>query len=191
MHPKEVKRTRCNTGRLTHLNLENSEIIIGDSFDSNARVNALIQDSTNLCVLVYPKQGSFNLSKGEFPRELIQDKQLVVFLIDSTWACSKGMINKSECLKKLPCVLFTPSVKSRYVIKKQPSEFCLSTLEAIHELLLALSASGLDTYPDPERLINVFHSMQDVQIDAYNSKRTLRYRKKTMERIAEANLKDS
>jgi hypothetical protein len=50
------------------------------------------------------------------------------------------------------------------VIKQQPQEGCLSTLEAVHELLTALERSGLDRYDNPTQLLDVFQRMQDFQL---------------------------
>jgi len=74
------------------------------------------------------------------------------------------MFNQSASLRRLPRVMFTPSAPSRYVIKQQPAEGCLSTLEAVHELLLVLERTGLDAYPDRGQLLEVFQRMQDFQI---------------------------
>jgi hypothetical protein len=60
--------------------------------------------------------------------------------------------------------MFTPEHRSRYLIKQQPHPSCLSTLEATHEMLLALERSGLDRYPDPSQLVGLFHRMQDFQM---------------------------
>jgi hypothetical protein len=60
--------------------------------------------------------------------------------------------------------MFTPSAPSRFVIKQQPQKGCLSTLEAVHELLLALERSGLDHYSHPDQLLGLFQRMQDYQI---------------------------
>jgi hypothetical protein len=50
------------------------------------------------------------------------------------------------------------------VIKQQPQEGCLSTLEAVHELLMTLERSGLDRYDRPTQLLEVFQRMQDFQL---------------------------
>jgi hypothetical protein len=60
--------------------------------------------------------------------------------------------------------MFSGAAPSRYVIKKQPEPGCLSTLEATHELLLALERSGLDRYPRPDQLLGLFARMQEVQL---------------------------
>lgn len=74
------------------------------------------------------------------------------------------MLRLSPGLQRLPRVMFTPSAPSRYVIKQQPQEGCLSTLEAVHELLRALDRHGLDRYERPEQLLALFRKMQDYQI---------------------------
>ena len=66
--------------------------------------------------------------------------------------------------KRLPRLMFTPSAPSRYVIKQQPHPACLSTLEAAHEVLLALERAGLDAYPQPEQLPALFARMQAFQL---------------------------
>ena len=44
MHPKEAYKQKTGTGRLAHLTLEDSEIIVGVDFTDNPRLNTLITD---------------------------------------------------------------------------------------------------------------------------------------------------
>ena len=74
------------------------------------------------------------------------------------------MLKLSPSLQALPRVMFNASGRSRYVIKQQPQDGCLSTLEATHEVLLALQHHGLDDYPLPDQLPTLFERMQDFQI---------------------------
>ena len=103
---------------------------------------------------------------------------MVVFLLDATWACAKKMLTQSTRLQTLPKLMFTPVEKSRFVIKRQPHEWCLSTLEATHQLLGALAASGLDGYPDPLALPTLFEKMQAFQIACASDPARSGYRKK-------------
>lgn len=164
MHPKEFKQEKAATGRLTRLCLANSELHMGMAFDDDAAVQALIADPANFCVLVYPGREARNLSTGELATAELGARRLVVFLLDATWAGARKMLRLSPSLQRLPRVMFTPTAPSRYVIKQQPQEGCLSTLEATHELLLALERSGLDTYADKTQLLDVFARMQDYQL---------------------------
>jgi DTW domain-containing protein len=182
MHDKEWRRQKSGTGRLACLNLAESEIIPGLGFDENPRVRQLMTDPAKRCVLLYPGDDAVDLSTEPFPAPALgleqgpgSRRQLVVFIIDATWSCSRAVLRASPGLLKLPRLMFRPREKSRWIIKKQPADWCLSTIEAIHELLLALAAAGLDTYPDKERLLAVFAAMQTYQIDraaaGYNPRR--------------------
>jgi DTW domain-containing protein len=163
MHPMEWKRERCTTGRLLCLNLENSEIIPGIAFDTNPRVRSLLDDPDNYCALLYPGTEARNLSRDGFPSAELGGRRLVVFLIDATWSCAKTVARESPGILALPRLMFTPREPSRYYIKREPAPWCLSTLEAAHELLLSLEAVGLEDYPDKSRLIDVFMRMQAYQ----------------------------
>jgi DTW domain-containing protein YfiP len=164
MHPKEFKQEKAGTGRLTHLCLKNSEILVGVGFDEVGDVQALIHDPRNYAVLLYPGIEARNLSLGDLPAAELAGRRLLVFILDATWSGARKMLKLSPSLQRLPRVMFTPTSVSRFVIKQQPQEGCLSTLEATHELLGALEKSGLDRYLLPDQLLGLFQRMQDYQI---------------------------
>ena len=164
MHPKEFKQEKAATGRLTHLCLRNSVIYMGIGFDGHEDVQALIADPQNFPVLLYPAPDARNLTNGALAPAELAGRRLAVFLLDSTWNGARKMLNASPGLKRLPRIMFTAAAPSRYVIKQQPQEGCLSTLEATHELLTALEKSGLDDYPLPDQLLGLFQRMQDFQL---------------------------
>ena len=164
MHPYEFKHVKAATGRLTHLCLSDSAIHMGVGFDDHETVQALIHDPNNFPVLLYPTKGARDLSKGELPKTDLGGRRLVVFLLDATWRLVRQMWRASPSLHSLPRIMFSNAAPSRYVIKRQPEAGCLSTLEATHELLMALQRSGLDQYPLPDQLLGLFQRMQDFQI---------------------------
>ena len=167
MHPKEWRRQRCGTGRLTCLHVGGAEVIPGLAFDDNSRVRELIDDPANYTVLLYPGPGAIDLSDpapGQALARAAGGRKIVAFLVDATWACSKAVLRESPGLLKLPRLMFTPATPSRWLIKRQPEPLCLSTLETVHELLCALEAAGLEDYPDKTRLLGAFADMQDYQI---------------------------
>jgi DTW domain-containing protein YfiP len=176
MHPKEFKEEKAGTGRLTHLCLPNSEIHMGTAFDGDEAIQALINDPKNYPVLLYPGKEALNLSEagggeqGAGNPQLstlntqLEQRTLLVFLLDATWSGARKMLRLSPSLQRLPRIMFTPSAPSRYIIKQQPVEGCLSTLEAVHELLGVLERTGLDRYEDPAQLLGLFQRMQDFQI---------------------------
>ena len=164
MHPKEFKQEKAATGRLTHLCLTNSEIQMGIAFDEHPAVRDLLHDPRYFPVPVYPGPEAVNLSTPGATLPELGDRQLLVLLLDATWSCARKMLKLSPSLQRLPRIMFTPSAPSRFVIKQQPQEGCLSTLETTHELLLALEQRGLDQYPRPDQLLGLFQRMQDFQI---------------------------
>jgi len=178
MHPKEFKQEKAATGRLTHLCLSESVIYMGIGFDEHEAVQALIADPKNFAVLLYPGPDARNLSNGALTADELGDRRLVVFLLDSTWNGARKMLNASPSLKRLPRIMFTAAAPSRYVIKQQPQEGCLSTLEATHELLTALAASHLDAYPLPDQLLGLFQRMQDFQIKCASDPNRQGYRRR-------------
>ena len=164
MHPMELRHQKCTTGRLTCLNLANSESIPGVSFDDNARFRSLVDDPRNYPVLLYPGEGAMSLRGEGFPDSVLGERRLVVFLIDGTWHCSRTIVRMSPSLMRLPRLTIEPTAPSRFIIKRQPASWCLSTIEAAHELFLALEAGSLDVYPDRNRLLDAFNTMQDFQL---------------------------
>ena len=99
----------------------------------------------------------------------------MVFLIDSTWACSHAVLHESPSIARLPRLRFEPRERSRWRIKRQPRDCFLSTIEAIHELLCALETRGLESYPDKRRLLAAFAAMQDYQIARADAARAPRF----------------
>lgn len=164
MHPKEFKREKAGTGRLTHLCLPQSTIHMGLGFDADPQVQAIIRDPALYPVLLYPGTTARNLSRGDLTPAELGGRRLVVFILDATWSGARKMLKLSPSLQQLPRIMFTPTAPSRFVIKQQPQAGCLSTLEAVHELLGALERSGLDHYGQPEQLLGLFQRMQDFQI---------------------------
>ena len=163
MHPKEYRHQKCTTGRLLCLHLDNSEIIPGVGFDNDRRVRQLIDDPDNFPVMLYPGEGAFDIREGGISAAL-GGRRLVVFLIDGTWHCARTIVRQSPSLLRLPRIMIHPDSPSRFTIKRQPAAWCLSTLEAAHELLLGLEAADVDVYPDKGRLLAAFDAMQDFQL---------------------------
>ena len=185
MHPKEFKHEKAGTGRLTHLCLATSEIHMGLTFDTHELVQALIADAANFPVLVYPGPTARNLTTGALSETDLGGRRLVLFLLDGTWSGARKMLRLSPSLQRLPRVMFTPSAPSRFIIKQQPQAGCLSTLETTHELLVALEKSGLDAYPLPAQLHDLFARMQAYQIRCASDPALAGYRRRAYRTPAE------
>lgn len=180
MHPKEFKKTKNGTGRLTHLSLPNSQLYIDVDFSDHKAINALVNDPGNLCYVLYPGEESIHLNTQKIE---LNKRRLVIFIIDSTWPCSVKILRLSQNLQRLPKLSFTHSKISQFQIKEQPKEFCLSTMESTLTILELLTAQEIETI-DQEALdsfLNPFLSMVDYQIHcitntAMSHKTTKRFR---------------
>lgn len=167
MHPKEARHVKANTGRFTHLCLENSQLWVGDDFNGHAGVAALLADPGLLPVLLYPSGTPVRVGEGPLsPASLAgpPERSLCVFVLDATWSCSRSMYRLNPWLRQLPHLGISPGGPSRYRIKRQPGAQCLSTLEAVHEVLLDLEAAGLDAYERPAMMLDLFAAMQEHQL---------------------------
>jgi DTW domain-containing protein YfiP len=185
MHPKEARRERLGTGRLAHAALPDSEIIVGVDFTADPRVNALLADPGNLCMVLYPGANALDVSAGDVTpllRSAESGRRLTLFLIDGTWQCAKKMMTQSRNIQTLPRISFAPAGESIFEIKEQPAPWCLSTLESIHRFLDEADRRGLESLPGrpQDTLLDVFRSMiefslrcaADPSLNSYRGSRT-------------------
>jgi DTW domain-containing protein YfiP len=180
IHPIEVRR-RIATGRMAHLCLENSHLVMGQDYSNNKEVNSIISDPRFYSVVLYPGVTSVNLTtlskegRGElFPNE----KSLAIFVIDGTWATARKMI-RSQNLKDLPRICFEPKTPSRFRVRKQPAPGCYSTIEAIHHTidLLGCCSGGLEGEGQArphDALLDVFDLMVERQLACIKTIKTSR-----------------
>lgn len=167
IHPIE-RRRRIATGRMSHLCLENSELIIGEDYSHDPKVNSILKDPNYHPVMLYPGVGSTDISElAAHDRSAIfpQNKKLAVFVIDGTWNTARKMV-RSQNLRNLQRICFTPSAPSSFRVRKQPKEGCVSTIEAIHESIELLgSHAGFDVSTRKhDNLLFVFDQLVENQL---------------------------
>lgn len=134
MHPKEFKKVKNNTGHFTHQSLPNSELFVGIDFSDNKRINEII--ATHESYILFPSNDALNISMHN-PKT--STKPLAIFIIDSTWACTKKMFTLSKNLNQLRHISFTTTKTSQYEIKVQPDAAYLSTIESTQVVLECLN----------------------------------------------------
>jgi DTW domain-containing protein YfiP len=166
MHPKEYKKEKIGTGQMTHLQLKNSEIIVGVDFTDNDRVNEILNKEKSP-FLLYPGNNNFNLST----RERLEIKSFMgdhptIFLLDGTWPCARKMLKLSKNLKTLKRVSFDHTIKSKFIIKQQPAALCLSTIESVYTVLNLLKESDIEHCETKDFLIP-FEKMIGYQIENF------------------------
>lgn len=168
IHPIEARR-RIATGRMSHLCLKNSHLIVGEDYSNDSTVNRLIQDPRNHSVMLYPGARSVDLTPlaAEERSDLFPShKNLVVFVIDGTWSKARKTVRMSQNLLGLPRIGFTPPAPSRFRVRKQPSSRCYSTIEAIHYTIELIGESrGFQSHLRAhDGLLEVFDRMVERQL---------------------------
>lgn len=163
MHPKEFKKTKNGTGHFTNLSLKNCEIHVGIDFTQHPAINHIINDPSNICYTLYPHPKSINLNEEPIGKER---RNTVIFLIDSTWPCSKAILAASPNIDALPKVSFTHTEVSRFTFKEQPKEYCLSTMESTLCVLKLLNTHDMEKIEERklERFLLPFEKMVEYQL---------------------------
>lgn len=170
-HPLERKRPN-GTGRLAKCILLNSELLEGIDFTHHPRVQELIQSENHQCFVLYPGKESIQLN--EHPELLKQQKKSpVLFVIDGSWSCAKKMMKLSRNLQQLPRISFQNQFVSQYIIRKQPHEACLSTIESLFQVI---HLHQNEQKGEHHNLLEVFHHMVHLQIEAQKNPPNPTYR---------------
>lgn len=169
IHVREAQK-RIATGRISHRCLENSVLLHGYNYSHDPRVNSILANPENHCVVLYPGANSANLTQQTISERAAlfpKDKKLVVFVIDGTWTTARKIVQRSHNLTHLPRICFSPSEPSRFRLRKQPKENYCSTIEAIHHTLELLGPTqGFDVQSRVhDRLLQVFDHMVEQQIE--------------------------
>ncbi len=170
MHPKEMKKQKTGTGRLASICLPGSEILMGIDFTKNQRLCQLLADDSYYPVLMYPGEDAWTADRPGL-KETVGNRKLLVIIIDSTWFCSKKMIRLSTNLHGLPKFSFGKNYRSIFTFKKEPKEYCISTIESCYYLIKELQESGMEKADvNPEPLMNIFKHMILFQLERQNQR---------------------
>jgi DTW domain-containing protein YfiP len=122
-HPREARLAICSAW-LTHLALPGSELYRGVRFDDDVRVREVA--AMPGAALLFPGDGAVeaHARAGDPP------SVLVVF--DGTWRQARKMLRANPALAALPRIALAPARASAYgALRREPSEVCLSTAEAV------------------------------------------------------------
>lgn len=126
-HPREY-RMPIGTARMTNLGLANSELHVGADLDVHPRVRALTTNPEGTALL-FPGPGAVE------PEDFPGGPPSTLVVLDGTWIQARKMLERSECLQRLPRVGFTPPAPGAYRIRREPAAHCLATVEAVVQVL--------------------------------------------------------
>jgi DTW domain-containing protein YfiP len=165
IHPIEVRR-RVATGRMSHLLLQGSRLISGHDFSNHPEINQTLQNPSKNCFILWPGTSSLNLADPAHQNIFQTPKHPVVFVIDGTWATARKMLRLSQNLHPVPRISFPLTTPSNFRVRKQPKPHCLSTIEAIHQVLEFSKAPGgfSSGERNHDRLLSVFDKMVERQL---------------------------
>jgi DTW domain-containing protein YfiP len=146
-HPRE-RRMAIGTARMAHLSLPNSTLRVSTDFADDPVVTAaLAQPST---YVLFPGPQAVDIAT--VPR----DPSPTLIVVDGTWWQARKLLKLNPALAAAPRVAFTPRQPSQYLIRRQPAEFCVSTIEALAEVLDVLEGDGAGSFAT---LLDPFHAM--------------------------------
>jgi DTW domain-containing protein YfiP len=175
MHPKEYRKTKNGTGHMTRNSLINSELYVGIDFSNHNRVNELINDTNYESYILYPGENSISLNN----ENIKSSKNLLLFIIDSTWPCSRKILRVSKNLQKIKRLSFTHKEISNFKIKTQPKNYCLSTIESTKVILQLLNEQKIEDIENESlsEFLNPFEQMVNYQLDfTSEEKKSIRYK---------------
>ncbi|BAK73068.1 tRNA-uridine aminocarboxypropyltransferase [Arcobacter sp. L] len=171
MHPKEFRKTKNGTGHMTNNSLENCELHVGIDFTNHKRVNELLKNEDYEAYVLYPDTNSIKLNTQKLP----SDKKSLIFIIDSTWPCSKKILRLSKNLQNLKKISFEHDKSSQFKIKTQPNQYCLSTIESTLCVLEQLNNQKMEEISNDflGNFLKPFEEMVEYQVKcAYDENRT-------------------
>ncbi|XP_075145968.1 DTW domain containing 2 [Haematobia irritans] len=164
-HPAEEKRT-LRTALMLQLGLKAGKCIVykGKKFPSpknQVDLEPILKSSNSL--LLYPSKTSVPLEtirhqieSGEGPKG-----PFTLVLIDGTWPQAKAIYASSPILHTMRQVKLISAGISDYIIRTQPTEGCLSTLETASQAL-----SVLEGRPELRNiLVRPLHALCKYQLD--------------------------
>ncbi|MCG5053039.1 MAG: DTW domain-containing protein [Myxococcales bacterium] len=150
-HPRE-SRTGIGTARLAHLSLPGSLLKAGLDFSQDPEVQAAV--AAHPAYVLFPGPDAIAIDA------LPQGEPLTLVVVDGTWWQAKKLITLNPWLVALPRVAFSPRRPSDYRIRRQPAAHCVSTIEALAEVLSCREPQGARF----ERLLDPFRAMVDLQV---------------------------
>lgn len=140
---------------MAHLGLEGSRLLIGVDFSGHPEARALYAARAAQSVVLFPSADARDARElGEW------QGPLTVWCIDGTWAQARKIWRTNPALQKLPAYRLSPSAVGEYRIRKEPEPHCLSTVEAVAEVLGILRGEARHLQP----VLAPFASMVDTQV---------------------------
>lgn len=158
-HPNELKRC-LRTTKILELSIPstNYHLFNGKRFNSKKfpKLYEIINERET--ILLYPSPSAELLDTIEVPET---GSGFNIIILDGTWSQARVLYNTNLFLHSLRCFKLNSTRPSQYVIRTQPTEICLSTVEAA-AMILTHMESNLTIY---DRLTRPLKTICDYQLD--------------------------
>jgi DTW domain-containing protein YfiP len=141
-HPRE-REVGIGTARMAHLSLPGSVLRVGVDFSSDATVAGMLEGAH----LLFPGDEATDL------RQLAVADPFTLVVVDGTWSQARTLVKRNPAIAALPRIGFQPRRPSNYRIRKEPADFCVSTIEALAETLAVLEGRSFDALLEPFRVM--------------------------------------
>jgi DTW domain-containing protein len=151
-HPRE-RDVPINTARIAALCLPEAELHVGVRWSGTPALARALSDPDRPAALLYPGPDAVEIEAPPGPVTLV--------VLDGTWWQAKKLLRENPELARLPRYAFRPAQPSDYRIRKEPTEECVSTIEALVHALGVLEG-------DPARfaaMLEPFRAMVDTQLE--------------------------
>jgi len=172
-HPGE-RHHAFNTARLTRRCLAGASLEVAwPGADGRLHCHPALQPGA---ALLFPREDAVAADAWEGPTP----SQLVV--LDGTWSHVKRLQHDNPWLADLPAVTLSAGPPSRYRVREEPAEHCLSTIEAVARVLRAFEPDD----PAPDVLLRAFDALVEAHLDAGHApvaRRKVRTRPSVAERL--------
>ncbi|KAG5895315.1 hypothetical protein JTB14_029148 [Gonioctena quinquepunctata] len=156
-HPAEEKRC-LRTANMLQLGLDSNKCLLfkGKRFPGHYNELNEILNAPNT-LLLYPSPSAVNISN------IIEEKAYIsynIVIIDGTWPQAKAIYTGSPILHEIKQIKIINIDISEYIIRTQPADGCLSTLETAALTLSLLENNGIYK----EQLLKPLKTMCEFQL---------------------------
>lgn len=124
-HPHERKKYH-STSKIIKNTILNARILQGITFTEEELFSSSDKGSH---YLLYPGTDAVDASS------ITLNEHDTLIAVDGTWVEARKIMYRNPCLHTLKRISFQDTVRSEYHIRRQPKDFCLSTLESVGHVL--------------------------------------------------------
>lgn len=152
-HPRE-RDVAIGTARMASLCLPSAELHVGVRWEGHPALARALGDADRPPILLYPGPGA---------RDVLREPPagpVTLVVVDGTWSQAHTVVRDNPVLNRLPRYAFTAPEPSAYRIRKEPSDACVSTIEALMYVLGALEGDAARF----RALLDPFRAMVDAQL---------------------------